>query len=212
MAIAGPILIVCAIVAVLAAFDYSMNSGQIYRGVSAGSVDLGGMTPAQAEAAIREEATGALQEVNFTGPEEYTFSAEEMGIDYDIAATVEEAYGVGREGGVFARISDRFQGMYGNLSVEPDVDFEPERSRSQVESVASELNAEGIGFSLFEMPALAALVHRIIAEEHEKRSLLTPPSVVRAPVGGSLAAMSVEPGTELQPAAAVSLAGATVGA
>ncbi|MDQ3509173.1 MAG: VanW family protein [Actinomycetota bacterium] len=142
VAIAGPILIVCAIVAVLAAFDYSMNSGQIYRGVSAGSVDLGGMTPAQAEAAIREEATGALQEVNFTGPEEYTFSAEEMGIDYDIAATVEEAYGVGREGGVFARISDRFQGMYGNLSVEPDVDFEPERSRSQVESVASELNAE----------------------------------------------------------------------
>ena len=89
---------------------------------------------------------------------------------------------------------------------------------------SDELNAEGIGFSLFEMPALAALVHRIVAEEHEKRSLLTPPSVVRAPIGGSLATISVEPGTEPHAAAVVepapelpqvgslSLAGATAGA
>lgn len=82
---------------------------------------------------------------------------------------------------------------------------------------SDELNAEGIGFSLFEMPALAALVHRIIAEEHEKRSLLTPPSVVRAPVGGSIASIAVEadvvePTPELPQVASLSLAGATAGA
>lgn len=126
----------------LVAFDYSMNSGNIYRGVSAGDVDLGGLTPEQAEAEIREEATGALQEVNFTGPEEYSFSAEEMGIDYDVAATVEEAYAVGREGNVFERISERFQGMYGTYSVEPDVEFDAAQARSQVDFIASELNAE----------------------------------------------------------------------
>ncbi|MBA2693340.1 MAG: VanW family protein [Rubrobacter sp.] len=119
-----------------------MNNGNIYRGVSAGSVELGGLTPEQAEAAINEEATGALREVSFSGPEEYTFSAEEMGIDYDVAATVEEAYAVGREGGVFERISERFQGMYGTVEVEPDVEFAPERARAQVEGIAAELNAE----------------------------------------------------------------------
>jgi hypothetical protein len=35
-----------------------------------------------------------------------------------------------------------------------------------------ELSAEGVAFTLFEMPALAALVHRIVAEEHERRTRL----------------------------------------
>ncbi len=82
---------------------------------------------------------------------------------------------------------------------------------------SDELNAEGIGFSLFEMPALAVLVHRIIAEEQEKRSLLTPPSVIRAPVEGSIASFAVEadvvePSTELPQSPSLSLAGATAGA
>jgi hypothetical protein len=34
---------------------------------------------------------------------------------------------------------------------------------------ADELGAEGIAFTLFEMPALAALVHRIVAEDHDRR-------------------------------------------
>ena len=75
---------------------------------------------------------------------------------------------------------------------------------------SDELNAEGIGFSLFEMPALAALVHRIIAEEQEKRSLVTPPSVVRATEPH--AAAVVEPAPELPQVASLSLAGATAGA
>jgi hypothetical protein len=57
---------------------------------------------------------------------------------------------------------------------------------------SDELSAEGIGFSLFEMPALAVLVHRIVAEEHEKRALIGAPSIVRAPVGMAVAAKAVE--------------------
>jgi hypothetical protein len=43
---------------------------------------------------------------------------------------------------------------------------------------ADELSAEGIGFSLFEMPALAALVQRVLAEEHDRGSR-SPVAVVR---------------------------------
>jgi hypothetical protein len=89
---------------------------------------------------------------------------------------------------------------------------------------SDELSAEGIGFSLYEMPALAILVHRIVAEENEKRAQIAPPSVVRAPVGGALGAMVAGPGVGLQPSAVtepsselpagagLSLAGATAGA
>jgi hypothetical protein len=88
---------------------------------------------------------------------------------------------------------------------------------------SDELSAEGIGFSLYEMPALAILVHRIVAEEHEKRALVAPPSVARA-AAGALAAIRAEPGVEIQasavadqapdlaPSPSLSLMGATAGA
>jgi hypothetical protein len=38
---------------------------------------------------------------------------------------------------------------------------------------SDELSAEGIAFSLFELPALAALVHQIVAEDHERRITAT---------------------------------------
>lgn len=41
---------------------------------------------------------------------------------------------------------------------------------------SDELNAEGIGFGLFELPALAALVSRVVAEEHERNERLAVPA------------------------------------
>jgi hypothetical protein len=89
---------------------------------------------------------------------------------------------------------------------------------------SDELSAEGIGFSLFEMPALAVLVHRVVAEEHEKRAQIVPPSVARAPAAAVIAALAAEPTeilqasavaeppAELPPIGGLSLAGATAGA
>ena len=53
---------------------------------------------------------------------------------------------------------------------------------------ADELNEEGIGFSLFEMPALAALVDRVVADEHRT---ISPPAVTE---------VDPEPATESSPA------------
>jgi hypothetical protein len=71
---------------------------------------------------------------------------------------------------------------------------------------SDELSAEGIGFSLYEMPALAMLVHRVVAEEHEKQAQIAPPAVVRAP------AAVAEPPTEVPVGAGLTLATATAGA
>ncbi len=87
---------------------------------------------------------------------------------------------------------------------------------------SDELSAEGIGFSLFEMPALAVLVHRIVAEEHEKRAQITPAMVVRTPVAAAVAALQsaevvqpiavAEPSPDLAPSVGLSLAGVPAGA
>jgi hypothetical protein len=75
---------------------------------------------------------------------------------------------------------------------------------------SDELSAEGIGFSLFEMPALATLVHRVVAEDHERRARLGAATVVRA--APAAMAVATEGDVEASPAVALQLAGAGAGA
>jgi hypothetical protein len=76
---------------------------------------------------------------------------------------------------------------------------------------SDELSAEGIGFSLFEMPALATLVHRVVAEEQERRARIGTPAVVRAAPAPAMAA-TVDNAAEAIPAVSLRLAAAGAGA
>ena len=62
--------------------------------------------------------------------------------------------------------------------------------------VSDDLAAYGIGFSLFDMPALAALSTRIVVEEQAARRPMT---VVIAPVAEEVATADVTPVVQLEP-------------
>ncbi|MDQ4043389.1 MAG: peptidoglycan binding domain-containing protein, partial [Actinomycetota bacterium] len=140
--LAGPIIIACAVVAVLVAADYLMNSGRIYRGVEIGDVALGGKTPAEAHQIVEERTTGALDEIEFTGPEQFTRTAAEMGVSFNVEATVDEAYAVGREGNILERLGERARALLIGVTIPPDVDYRPEKARTEVEEIASQVNHE----------------------------------------------------------------------
>ncbi len=135
-------LIACAIIAVLVAADYLLNSGKIYRGVEVGTVTLGGQTPAEAQETVRDRATGALKEIELTGPEMFTRTADEMGVSFNVDKTVEEAYAVGREGNILERLGQRGRALLGGMTIPPDVDYRPRNARAEVEEIASQLNEE----------------------------------------------------------------------
>jgi vancomycin resistance protein YoaR len=140
--IAGPVVIVCAIVAVLVAADYLMNAGRIYRGVEVGDVALGGRTPAEARQIVDERVTGALKEIEFSGPEQFTRTAREMGVSFNTEATVEKAYAVGREGNILERLGQRARALVIGVTIPPDVDYRPRKARTEVEEIASQVNHE----------------------------------------------------------------------
>ncbi|MDQ4106207.1 MAG: peptidoglycan binding domain-containing protein [Actinomycetota bacterium] len=141
--VAGPLVIVCAILAVLVAADHWMNAGKIYGGVEVGTVPLGGKTPAEAREVVQERTTGALKEFEFSGPEgESTFTAEEMGVNFDVSGTVDEAYAVGRRGNVLERVAERAQAAYGTITIPPKVDYESEIAQERVRDLAAKLNRE----------------------------------------------------------------------
>ena len=138
-----PLLIVCAVVAALMVADYWTNHGKIYRGVEAGGVALGHKTPEEAQQ-ILEERTGGLEEIELTGPEDFTLSSDRLGVDFDARGTAEQAYAVGREGGILKRIYDRAEATWGTVRLPLVVDYERERLRSGLSGVFSSLTVEPI--------------------------------------------------------------------
>jgi vancomycin resistance protein YoaR len=137
------LLIVCAVAVALVVADYWTNHGKIYRGVEVGDVALGGMTPQEAQQ-ILEERTGGLEEIELTGPEDITISADELGVNFDAQRSAEQAYDVGREGGILQRVYDRAEATWGTVRVPFAVDYERERLRNGLSGVVSALNTEPV--------------------------------------------------------------------
>ena len=139
---AGPVIVLCAIVTSLVAEDYWANAGEIYRGVSAGSVPLGGETSEEARSLLEDRVAGALHEIALRGPEGYALATAEMDVDYDAAATVERAYAFGRSGGLLERLGDRARTALGAARVAPAVGYRQGALRAAVEDLAGLVNRE----------------------------------------------------------------------
>ena len=138
--IAGPVIIVCAIVAVLVAADFWLNSGKVHRGVEVGNVSLGGKTSAEARQIVRDQVVGPLEEIDFDGPGHVTRKASAMGVSFNINETVDEAYAIGREGNVLNRLSERLRASFGGATIPPDIDYRPAKARDEVREIASQVN------------------------------------------------------------------------
>ena len=137
-----PVLIICAVSAMLVAANYWSNSGKIYQGVWVGSVPLGGKTPEEARQIVEEHNASMLKQIELTGPEESTLSADKIGMNLDVWATVDQAYAVGRQGGILERIGDRIEATWGTVRVPPVVDYRQKVVQSEVEKLAARLNEE----------------------------------------------------------------------
>ena len=138
---AGPIIIICALIAVLVAADYWMNSGKVHRGVEVGNVSLGGMEPAEAREVVRNRALGPLQDIELSGPDRFSRSAEELGVNFHIDATVEKAYAVGRDGNVLERLSERLRAGFPGITIDPNISYRSDNVRTEVEEIAGQVNA-----------------------------------------------------------------------
>ena len=138
--LAGPIIIICAIVAVLVAADFWLNSGKIHRGVEVGSVSLGGKTPSEARQIVRDQVVGPLKLIDFDGPGHFTRQAGAVGVGFNIDETVDKAYAVGREGNVLERLYERLRASFGGATIPPDIDYRPAKARGEVREIASRVD------------------------------------------------------------------------
>ncbi len=134
-ALAACLLIVAALV------GYGLFGGdEITGGVRVGEVDVGGMTKAEARAAVERHAAGAFDEVRLG--DVGTVAGEELGVRVDAAAAVEEAYSVGRRGWVGGRLFETVRAHLSGVQVEPEVAYDREAARLAVENLAAEFHRD----------------------------------------------------------------------
>lgn len=113
----------------LLAVDGGSVNGEIHDGITVGSINLGGMTPDEAREVLEDGPAGSLEEIRITGPENISFTAGELDISLDVAATVDQAYAVGREGGLLTRLGDRLRAAWNGASIAPEMRYDPEATR-----------------------------------------------------------------------------------
>jgi vancomycin resistance protein YoaR len=137
-------LLGCLFLAGIAAI-YSLSGGndEINRGVTIGSVDVGGMTRDEARKAVLDDASATFEKISFgTAKEGFSMSGDELGINVDAASAVDEAYSVGRRGGLFAHLSDASRSYLGGVKVDLDASYDEDQARSALKEQAQEFNEE----------------------------------------------------------------------
>jgi vancomycin resistance protein YoaR len=109
----------CLLLVVFFAVDFLAGGGdEISRGVSIGSVDVGGMTKDEAGKAVQGDASATFQKISFgSGEDEFSLSGEDLGVQVNAASAVDRAYAVGRRGGAFQHLSDGLRSFMGGVHV-----------------------------------------------------------------------------------------------
>jgi vancomycin resistance protein YoaR len=139
-----PLLVVCSIViAALWVADYWANHGKIYPGVEVAGVSIGGKTPEEAQKIV-EESTGGLKDIELTGPQDFTVSSNRLGVNFDVQATVNQAYAVGRQGNIAERIGERIEANSSTVRIPLSVNYKREQLRNGLSAVVAALTFEPI--------------------------------------------------------------------
>jgi vancomycin resistance protein YoaR len=122
-------------------YNLARGNDEIDRGVSIGSVEVGGMTRDEARKAVQEDASATFERISFgTGKEGFSVSGEDLGIKVDAASAVDEAYSVGRRGNVFQRFSDTSRSYLGGVRVDLDAGYDKDKARSVLEERADQFD------------------------------------------------------------------------
>lgn len=156
---------------------------RIYTGVMLWGNDLSAMTQAEAveavEAAFPYPNEKAIVLVDGKTNQEWIFTPAELGLSFDAAQTVEQAYGIGRENdGLFGRLGDQFETWYYGRQIAPVVVFDEGKLNAAINALAGEINRSpadaALNFSGNSVSYEPARVGRTLDTADTRSRLITP--------------------------------------
>jgi vancomycin resistance protein YoaR len=147
--ISGMVLLVLALGAFLAAFEMRY-AARIVPGMAAYGVTLSGMTRAEAEQALVSHFTYDREAV-FTfryGDRFWQMTAGDLGVSFDVQATVEDAFSYGHAGDVLEDIMQQASAWFNGRSIAPVVRYNQQVAADKLAEIAQGINQAAVNATL----------------------------------------------------------------
>ena len=120
------------------------HANRIFTGVSVWGADLGGMNSEEAGQILREAFSYPTESsIVLTDPrsgQEWIRPPAELGVLFDVDATVDLAFAVGRQGDPFSRLGQQFDSWYYGHQVAPIVIFDENKLEQALAEIAAEID------------------------------------------------------------------------
>lgn len=140
LTLTGMLLLGMILVALVFAFQTSYSQ-RIYPNVYAMGVPVGGMTEAEALAAL--SAAPSSQGGVFTlraGERVWQVTSAELGVQFDVQATLAQAFAIGRAGHMGGNLVQQAQAWLSGVNVPPFVSYDEGKALSALQNIAQEIN------------------------------------------------------------------------
>ena len=154
------LVVVVSVIAVAAIAEVAASAGRVHPGVTVAGVDVGGLSQATARLRIERELSARMKAspVVFTlGDHSWKATPDEVGASVDSSALATAAMSVGRDGGAFAVLGDRFRAWTGSFDLPARATIAPAKSvafftaldrRVAVEPKDAVIRIRGVKFGL----------------------------------------------------------------
>lgn len=182
----GVILLTLVLLSVASIYQRSY-AGHIFSGVNILGWDVGGMTPAEAEAHLRDKIRyyEDAQLIFRDGNELWIATPKDLGAELDATSAVAEAYAVGRSSDLRGNLWRQVDVYRNGHTVVPRTVFDPARARAYVEHLADQIHQPArdadvtlsgltvevtlsrVGRHLDVEPVVAAIQDRILHQSQE---------------------------------------------
>ncbi len=182
------------------------HAGRIYSGVTIGGIPVGGMTRAEAMAAVeRGLARQSLPPITVAyAGRRWPVAAGQVMASADVLAAVNEAYLVGRQGDTLTRLAAQAGAALGQEDVEPALDLDVPQLRYALSRIATDVRTpaqrgvQAAGFTVPPQPGVDVDVEMTL----ERLTAQLQDAVKGEPVTAELAVVPLEPPPAVEEASA----------
>ena len=139
--VGGLILFVMGIAAISSGYQL-IFANRVFPGITMAGVDLSSLTPDQASAALSQHLTypksGKI--VFRDGNAIWVATPADLGMTFDAGNSVQRAYGLGRQAGLFTNMATQLNAWQGGLYLGPVIIFDARVAHAYLENIANQID------------------------------------------------------------------------
>ena len=145
----GLLLFFLSIVAATSGYQF-YYAGHIFPGVSVASVDISVLTPEEAALRLNQNLTYpyAGQILFRDGEKAWLVAPAQLGMVFDVGASVQSAYRVGRRGGLFGSLAAQVNAWQGGVDISPVILFDQRVAYDYLQFIAAQIDRPVVEASL----------------------------------------------------------------